>query len=146
MRIIDEKGAELTTYDPAKGWLKNTQKLLQHHEAVEAVEEQGHYETIAEYENGGKDVAWVVDVPGVEAREAWDEFEDVLQFVPFTAEQLADQRIGELKSLLASTDFHILKIIEGATTLQACAEIIKQRAAWRKEMNDLEAKRRESNG
>ena len=27
-----------------------------HHEAIEAVEEQGHYEIIREYPNGGKDV------------------------------------------------------------------------------------------
>ena len=71
MDMYDEQGNPVTDYDPAKGRLE-MQKRIHHHEAVEAVEEQGHWETVAEYpETGGKDVQWVVDVPGVEAREAW---------------------------------------------------------------------------
>ena len=72
MDMYDEQGNPVTDYDPAKGRLE-MQKRMHHHEAVEAVEEQGHWETVEEYpETGGKDVQWVVDAPGVEAREAWD--------------------------------------------------------------------------
>lgn len=139
MKIIDEKGVELISYDSSKGYLKEAKRFVQHHEAVEAVEEQGHYEVTAEYENGGKDVAWVVDKPGVEAREAYDEYEAVLQFVPFTEAELALRRIEELKQKLQSTDYNILKIVEGALSLADCADVIKQRAAWRREINELEA-------
>lgn len=34
------------------------------HRWVQDVEEEGHFETVAEYENGGKDVEWVVDKEG----------------------------------------------------------------------------------
>lgn len=38
-----------------------------------SVEEEGHWETIAEYPNGGKDIEWVVDVPEEGAWTAYDE-------------------------------------------------------------------------
>ena len=89
MDMYDEQGNPVTDYDPAKGRLE-MQKRIHHHEAVEAVEEQGHWETIAEYpETGGKDVQWVVDVPGVEAQEAWDEEETYWLYIPYTEEELA---------------------------------------------------------
>ena len=90
MRILDINGVEITNPDYSLGHLVEEKILKAHHEAVEAVEEQGHYEVVAEYPNGGKDVAWVVDIPGVEAREAWDEYEDIHRFIPFTAEELAE--------------------------------------------------------
>ena len=68
MDMYDGQGNPVTDFDPSKGRLE-MQKRIHHHEAVEAVEEQGHWETVAEYpETGGKDVQWVVDAPGVEAR------------------------------------------------------------------------------
>ena len=89
MDMYDEQGNPVTDYDPAKGRLE-MQKRIHHHEAVEAVEEQGHWETVAEYpETGGRDVQWVVDVPGVEAREAWDEEETYWLYIPYTEEELA---------------------------------------------------------
>ena len=89
MDMYDEQGNPVTDYDPAKGRLE-MQKRIHHHEAVEAAEEQGHWETVAEYpETGGKDVQWVVDVPGVEAREAWDEEETYWLYIPYTEEELA---------------------------------------------------------
>lgn len=138
MRMIDENGREISAHDPARGYLVEAQILVCHHEAVEAVEEVGHYEVAAEYPNGGKDLAWVVDVPGVEAREAWDEFEDVLQFVPFTDQEIRARRITELKQLLRDSDYQVLKVVEGATTLLEIAGTIAKRAAWRKEINELE--------
>ena len=44
--------------------------LITYHEAIPGREEEGHYETVVEYPNGGKDVVWVVDKPRIEAKEA----------------------------------------------------------------------------
>ena len=111
MDMYDEQGNPVTDYDLAKGRLE-MQKRIHHHEAVEAVEEQGHWETVAEYpETGGKDVQWVVDAPGVEAREAWDEEETYWLYIPYTEEELAqmeadrnqptpEERVKELEEAL----------------------------------------------
>ena len=111
MDIYDEQGNPVTDYDPAKGRLE-MQKRIHHHAAVEAVEEQGHWETVAEYpETGGRDVQWVVDAPGVEAREAWDEEETYWLYIPYTEEELAqmeadrnqptpEERVKELEEAL----------------------------------------------
>lgn len=48
------------------------------------------------------------------------------------------QRIQELKQKLDDTDYNILKIVEGAATLIEMEDVISQRAAWRKEINELE--------
>ncbi len=87
MKIIDENSIELEKADLKKGYLKED-VLVKHHEAIEGVEEKFHYETIAEYPNGGKDVKKVIDVPGVKAVEAWDEYEDVLRYVAYTEVEL----------------------------------------------------------
>ena len=138
MRIFDESNNLLESFDAAKGYLKNDSLFVCRHEAVEAVGEQGHFETVAEYPNGGKDVEWVVDVPAVEAKEAWDEYEDILRFVAFSAKEIAERRILELKQLLFDTDYNILKVVEGAATVSEMAEVIEKRAKWRKEINELE--------
>lgn len=72
MRIIDKNGNELASPDLSAGKLVEEQIFITHHEAVEAVEEQWHHKVVQEYPNGGKDVRKVVDVPAVEAKEAWD--------------------------------------------------------------------------
>ena len=75
MRILDENNIELTEeqINLELGYLRPESIISIHHKAVEEVKEVGHYEVIAEYPNGGKDVIWVIDVPGIEAKEAWDE-------------------------------------------------------------------------
>lgn len=138
MRIVDENNNFIESYDETKGRLVNDRLFVCHHAAVEAVEEQGHWEVIAEYPNGGNDVEWIIDVPGEEAVEEWDEYEDILRFVLFTEKELAIARIAELKQKLFDTDYNILKIVEGAATLTEKADIIAQRAQWRKEINELE--------
>ena len=69
------------------GYLKPSTRTV-HHEAVEGVTEVWHYETIAEYPNGGKDIRKVVDVPGVEAQAAWDEEIPIQIYIPYTQEEL----------------------------------------------------------
>ena len=91
MRILDANNNEITSPDLALGRLEKESLLIQHHEAIAAIEEVGHYEVVAEYpETGGKDVKWVVDIPGVSARDAWDEYEEIMRYIPYTAEELAE--------------------------------------------------------
>lgn len=143
MKIFDKNDNEIQQFDEKSGYLKEDSRFLKHHEAVEAKAEKGHWETVKEYPNGGKDVDWIVDEPAVEAKEAWDEYEPILRFVEFSKAELNQRRIGELKAHLQSTDYMILKVIEGATTLVEIAETIKKRAAWRKEINEIEEAERE---
>lgn len=91
MRILDENNIELTEgqIDFELGYLQLETIISKHHEATEKVEEVGHYEIIAEYPNGGKDVAWIIDVPYEDDKEAWDEYEDIQRYILYTEEQLA---------------------------------------------------------
>lgn len=97
MRIVDQNGNEMlesdVNYD--KGYLKNDRILICHHERVDAVAEEGHWETIREYPNGGKDVDWIVDVPGIEAKEAWDEYEDVQRFILYSSAEIAEREAAK---------------------------------------------------
>lgn len=101
MRILDQNDNEIQPEDVdyRLGKLSDDKIFVQHHDAVEAVEEQGHYETLQEYPNGGKDVKWKVDVPGVEAKEAWDEHEDIQRYTKFTAEELKANAEREAQAL-----------------------------------------------
>lgn len=106
MRIFNQdKSVEILDPNLELGYLVNDTLFIAHHEAVEAVEEKGHYVTIKEYSNGGKDVEWVVDVPVVEAKEAYDEYEDIQVYIPYTAEELKartdNKNYAELKAELA---------------------------------------------
>ena len=88
MRILDIFNNIVEEPNFEVGHLVEDRIFIAHHEAVEGRVEEGHYEVIAEYPNGGKDVAWVVDVEAIEACEAWDEYEDILRFVEYTEEEL----------------------------------------------------------
>lgn len=138
MRIFNHNNIEISEFDTSKGRLVTDRVFVRHHEAVDAIPDKFHYETLAEYPNGGKDIIKIIDTPGTPAADAWDEYEDILRFIPFTDSELAANRITELKQKLQDTDFHILKIVEGAKTLADCEEIIAKRASWREEINELE--------
>lgn len=85
--IYNENMERIEHPDLTLGYLRPGTRT-EHHEAVEGVTEVWHYETVAEYPNGGKDVQKVVDVPGVEAREAWDEEIPIQIYVPYTQDEL----------------------------------------------------------
>ena len=98
MRILDENNVEIQSPDLSIGRLVEEKLFVAHHPAVEAVPEQWHYETITEYPNGGKDVKKVVDVPGVEAKDAWDEYETVQRYIPYTDEELEERNRPTLEN------------------------------------------------
>lgn len=89
MRIFDEtKTKEITNPDLEKGYLQNDKLLIAHHDAQEEVQEQKHEELLHEYPNGGKEFIEVIDVPYQPAKEAWDEYEDILLYVLYEQEQI----------------------------------------------------------
>ena len=51
----------------------------------------------------------------------------------------AGQRIAELKTKLSESDYKTLKYFEGALDEDEYAEYCSLRAAWRREINELEA-------
>lgn len=85
--IYNEQMERIENPDLTLGYLRPGTRT-EHHEAVEGVTEVWHYETVAEYPNGGKDVHKVVDVPGVAAQAAWDEEIPIQIYVPYTQEEL----------------------------------------------------------
>jgi len=132
-----EKTQVLEEYDLTKGHLLEDYIDLPE---VQEVKEQGHYETIKEYPNGGKDVKWVVDIKGVEYQPA--KREKILVYTLYTSKELKDianqKRISELKQLLSSTDYQAIKYAEGELTDSEYTPIKQQRKAWREEINELE--------
>ena len=110
MRIFDVNGIEIESPDLEKGYLVEDSLFIMHHEAVEAVEEQGHWITIAEYPNGGKDVDWIVDVEAVEAAEAWDEYEDILRYIEYTEEELAERKAAEEEAYRNSAEYRVAEL------------------------------------
>lgn len=105
-RILDAHGNELKLEDIDLNAGKLVDETITvHHDAVEGVEEVSHVEVLKEYyetgpdgepvldEDGhkivfGKDVKTIIDVPGVEAKPAYDEQEEIQRYIPYTAEEL----------------------------------------------------------
>ena len=90
MKILDETGAVVENPDLTLGYLTDDTQPLEH-PAQEAVAEVAHYETVAEYPGGGRDVQKVIDVPGVPAQAAWTEQVPIQKYIRYTAEELAAQ-------------------------------------------------------
>lgn len=90
MEIYDINDKLIENPDLEKGHIENEKKTI-HHDAVEAVEEKYHYETLKTYPNGGKSVKKVIDVEGVKAKDAYDEEVDIQRYILFTEEELKAQ-------------------------------------------------------
>lgn len=96
MKILDETGAVITNPDLTAGYLAADTEAVEH-PAQEAVEELSHYETVAQYPNGGKDVRKVIDRAAVPAAPAWTEQVPIQRYIRYTAEELAAQQEARKK-------------------------------------------------
>ena len=129
MRILDENNIELTEeqINLELGYLRPESIISIHHEAIEETKAVGHYEVIAEYPNGGRDVAWIVDVPGTEAKEAWDEYEDIQRYVLYTEEELAAKEAEKkAKEEEAKLNAQLRQVAANAVTWDELAEALKK--------------------
>lgn len=124
MEIYNEHMERIDNPDLTLGYLKDSTRTV-HHDAVEGVDEIWHYETIREYPNGGRDVERVVDVPGVKARDAWDEVIPIQIYVRYTQEELEameaernkptqEQRIAALENRLSAYEAAYMEGVQDA--------------------------------
>ena len=98
MKIYNkEKTKELKDYDLSKGYLQSDTRFVKHHEDHEEIQEESHYEVVAEYPNGGKDLEKIVTSPYQPKKEAWDEYEEIQVYIPFSQEELNQIKISEFK-------------------------------------------------
>lgn len=126
-----DKTQELTEYDLALGYLAEDKLVTVHHDAVvgktadeNAAELQTAGETVEHvngewyhvlkvYPNGGKES---VTIYPTEAKEAYDEYEDIYVYIPYTEAELAAieyrSEIAKAKAYLQETDYIVLKIAE----------------------------------
>lgn len=95
MRILDQNDNEITNPNLEKGHLEIEQIVTNHHDAVSASPGKSHIEVVKEYPNSGKDVITVWDEEPVEAKDAWDEKETIQRYIPYTADELAEQQKQE---------------------------------------------------
>lgn len=113
MRIFNEdKTQELTAPDLTAGYLKEDKLLIAHHDAVEgktdtenaaSLQAQGisveqvngtWYRVVAQYPNGGKDLKRIY---ATEAKEAYDETEKIYVYIPYTEEELLENKKNALR-------------------------------------------------
>lgn len=119
MKIIDENGAALENPDLTLGWLRDETEAVEH-PAQEGVPELSHYETVAEYPNGGKDVRKIIDREGIPARDAWTEQVPIQRYIRYTAEELAAKEEERKKAEARE------KLPETVAALQKENEMLKQ--------------------
>lgn len=138
MRVFNEdKTQELTEYDLTLGRLAKDKLFVAHHDAVpevvaQTVEEKisaysaegqsveqhngKYFLVVAEYENGGKDLEEIFPTQAVPAKEAYDEYEDIYVYIPYTEAELAAieyrSEIAKAKAYLQETDYIVMKIAE----------------------------------
>ena len=139
MRIFnEEKTQELNEneLDFEKGYLK-PDKVVRHHEAVEA-KEAVYKDRIEKLSNGSIQIWKDLVTPAVEAKEAYDENENIQVYVLYTEKELAEREIRVLKSNLSATDYQAIKYAEGEMTAEEYAETKEKRIAWRARINELE--------
>ena len=133
MKILDETGAIMENPDLTLGYLTDDTQPLEH-PAQEAVAEVAHYETVAEYPGGGKDVQRVVDVPGVPARPAWTEQLPIKRYIRYTAEELAAQEEARKKQ---EAKDKLLETVAALQAAQADADTLNVDQAYRLTLLEL---------
>lgn len=109
-----EKTKIITNYDLTLGKLVSDKIITIHHDAIKykppvSIEEKveaikarggivenfnGLWAEITEvFENGARTAEIIEETPAVEAKEAYDEYENILVYIPFTEEELTKDKI-----------------------------------------------------
>lgn len=138
----------LENLDFSKGYLVDKEEII-FHEEEKGIEEKGHFETIREYPNGGKDVEWIVDEPKVPYKPAWEEKIMYQIYMPFSSLEL--EKIEKEKELnyalaqLANSDYQAIKYAEGWFSEEEYAPIKELRESYREKIRECQKRLLEIN-
>lgn len=103
MKVYDEAGQLLASApDLQKGWLENTQRLVKHHPAQE---EKSRVEVMPGT-TGLRHL--VIDQP---AQDAWDEYEPIQVYHPYTPEELAERNKPTLEQRVEAAETALLEVM-----------------------------------
>lgn len=142
MKVYNENKTQvLETYDLELGKLVQDKILKESHEAVPEVpaitveakiaeitanggkvEEIGgkQYKVIEEFPNGGKTVEEIKETPAVPAKDAYDEYEDIKVYIPYTAEELVERKQQKYED-------RVVELLRKKYTLNQELAILRQR-------------------
>lgn len=123
--------------------------MVKVHYDVESKKVLGFYPDFIEYETVPEPYVEVTDERHAELVEMANSGKELylsnlveksfdLREIIISQEQQRQNRIAELKSLLAQTDYQAIKYAEGQLSASEYAEMKKQRQTWRDEINLLE--------
>lgn len=123
-----EKTEEITEPDLSMGYLVDDTRFVAHHEAQEAVEELYHYDE----KSLGTGIivrTRVVEREGVPAHGAYDEYEDIYVYVPYTASELIERQQNDFRARRAVECFPIVN--RGVLWYEKLTEVQKSElSAW----------------
>ena len=123
MKIIDDKtGLEIQNPDLTQGRLRSETEAVEY-PAQEGVPELSHYETVAEYPSGGKDVRKVIDREGVPPQDAWTEQVPIQRYIRYTAKELAARKEAEQAAQLPTTEERLAALEAAMLDLLAAQEV-----------------------
>ena len=138
MRVFNaEKTTELFDCDLEKGHLISDKLFIKRHPEEPEIPAVKHRE-VKNFPNGGASAEWVIDVPAVPAKPAWDEYEDIQIYIPYSEQELARIEICTLKGKLSATDYQAIKYAEGLIPEEEYDTIKAERQSWRDRINELE--------
>lgn len=116
---LEDKITEIKNPDLEKGRLVSD-SIHVHKDEVSFIADEGHYETLKEYENGGKDVQFIVDKKGQAYKSAEDYDEEIYIYKPFSENELEENILADLRNLRECQ----------------CFSIINRGGFWLKSLND----------
>ena len=141
MNVFDNEMNYIESPDLDLGYLTTkTAKLIWNY--ILESEEEGHYETIQEYPNGGKDVEWIVDVPEVGHWETKYEDGTLVDMEHYDGEEQPDESWDHTVEYTTHWDYNLYTLY----TSEELEEIKKEKEKEQLliQLGDLEQKMYES--
>lgn len=141
MNVFDNEMNYIESPDLDLGYLTiKTARLIWNY--ILESEEEGHYETIQEYPNGGKDVEWIVDVPEVGHWETKYEDGTLVDMEHYDGDEQPDESWDHTVECATHWDYNLYTLYTSEELEQITKE--KEKEQLLIQLGDLEQKMYES--
>lgn len=141
MNVFDSNMNYIESPNLERGYLTRKTAKLTWNYILES-EEEGHYITLAEYPNGGKDVEWIVDVPEVGHWETKYEDGTLVDMEHYDGDEQPDESWDHTVEYTTHWDYNLYTLYTEEEVAQIEKEKEKEQLLVR--LGDLEQKMYES--